>query len=388
MAKQNYYETLGVGHDATAEELKKSYRKLAMKYHPDRNPDNKEAEKKFKELNEAYDVLRDEQKRAAYDRFGHEAFTANAASGGGNHYGFGFGGAAGGGFSDIFEEMFGEFMGGRQTAETSLRGADVRYNLDLTLEETFTGKTAKLRFATAVTCSACKGGGSEGGSGSISCQGCQGRGKTRFQQGFFTIERTCVRCQGMGQVIEKPCRACGASGRTRGEKNLEVRIPSGVEDGTRIRVTKEGEAGARNGPAGDLYVFITIKPHRFFKRQGKDLTCQVPISMTTAALGGTIDVPTIEGVPARVTIPTGTQSGHKFRLKGKGMTVMRSSSRGDLYVETLVETPMNLTKKQKELLQQFAEAGKEEATNPKSSGFFAKAKEFFDELGGTSDKEI
>ncbi|MEI8295875.1 MAG: molecular chaperone DnaJ [Alphaproteobacteria bacterium] len=370
MAKQDYYEVLGVARNATAEEMKKVYRKLAMQYHPDRNPNDKAAEKKFKEVSEAYDVLRDEQKRAAYDRFGHDAFVAGAASGGGGGGYYTHPGTGGGGFSDIFDEMFGEFMSGRQTAETSLRGADIRYNLELTLDEAFTGKAAKLRFATAVSCSSCKGGGSEDGGSSTNCQACQGRGKTRFQQGFFTIERTCARCQGIGQVIEKPCRTCGASGRTRGDKNIEVKIPAGVEDGTRIRVTKEGEAGARNGTPGDLYVFITLRPHSFFKRHGKDLICQVPIPMTIAALGGTVDVQTIEGASTRVTIPAGTQNGHQFRLKGKGMTVMRSSSRGDLYVETLVETPMNLTKKQKELLQQFAEDGKEEAASTKSSGFF------------------
>lgn len=384
MAKKDYYESLGVNRNATAEELKKAYRKLAMQYHPDRNPHNKEAEHNFKEINEAYDILRDDQKRAAYDRFGHTAFSGGSGGPppGSEAGGFGFSS-----FSDIFDEMFSDIMGGHQASEATLRGADVRYNLELSLEEAFAGKTVHLHFTTAITCTSCKGSGGEDASTAVNCPTCHGRGKTRYQQGFFTIERTCGRCHGLGKIIENPCRTCGASGRMRGEKNVEVKIPAGVEDGTRIRVTKEGEAGARGGPPGDLYVFIALKPHRFFQRQGKDLMCQVPIPMTVAALGGNIDVPTLDGSPARVTIPSGAQSGHQFRLKGKGMTMMRSSSRGDMYIEAIVETPVNLTKKQKELLKQFAEVSEEEATNPKSSGFFTKMKEFFDDLSGKTDKE-
>lgn len=384
MAKKDYYELLGVNRNATADELKKAYRKKAMQYHPDRNPNNKEAEHNFKEANEAYDVLRDEQKRAAYDRFGHAAFAGGTGGPppGSEAGGFGFGS-----FSDIFDEMFSDIMGGHQAAEATLRGADVRYNLELALEEAFAGKTVHLRFNTAVPCTSCHGNGSEDGGAATNCPTCHGRGKSRFQQGFFTIERTCTRCQGLGKIIEKPCRTCGANGRIRGEKNVEVKVPAGVEDGTRIRVTKEGEAGARGGPSGDLYVFIMLKPHRFFQRQAKDLMCQVPIPMTIAALGGNIDVPTLDGSPARVTITAGTQSGHQFRLKGKGMSVMRSASRGDMYIEAIVETPVNLTKKQKELLQQFTEAGEDASTNPKSSGFFTKMKDFFEDLSGKSDKE-
>lgn len=381
MTKKDYYELLGVGKSATAEEIKKAYRKLAMQYHPDRNPDNKEAEKKFREVSEAYDVLRDDQKRAAYDRFGHDAFSAGGGAGpgaaGGGFSGFG-------GFGDIFDEVFGDFMGGRHP-EVDLKGADVRYNLDLTLEEALTGKVENLHFTTIVACPSCKGSGGEDGSGTSTCPACHGRGKTRMQQGFFTIERTCMQCQGIGKVIDKPCRKCGATGRCRGEKNLEVRVPGGVEDGTRLRLVREGEAGARNGPPGDLYVFVTIRPHPFFKRQGKDLTCQVPIPMTIAALGGTIDVPTIDGGPARVTIPPGTQSGHQFRLKGKGISTIRSTHRGDLYIEAHVETPVHLTKRQKELLQEFADSAGDKSS-PKSSGFFDKVKVFFGDLGGNSEK--
>lgn len=378
MATKDYYELLGVSRSASAEELKKAYRKLAMQYHPDRNPNNKEAEKKFKEINEAYDVLRDDQKRAAYDRFGHSAFSGAGYQPTGDDSGFG-------GFADIFDEVFGNFMGGRQAAEVNLKGADVRYNLELTLEEALHGKVEKLHFSTIVTCSSCKGSGGEDGSGITTCSACHGRGKTRFQQGFFTIERTCPKCHGMGKITEKPCRHCGATGRCRGEKNLEVRVPGGVEDGTRLRLAKEGEAGIRNGPPGDLYVFVTIRPHPFFKRQGKDLYCQVPIPMTIAALGGTIDVPTIDGVPARVTIPHGTQSGHQFRLKGKGMSTIRSTHRGDLYIEAHVEIPVNLTKRQKEILQEFAELTGEKSS-PKSSSFFDRVKDFLGDLGNSSEK--
>lgn len=385
MAKQDCYELLGVKKGASGDDIKKAYRKLAMKYHPDRNPNDKEAERKFKEITEAYDILKDDQKRAAYDRFGHSAFEQGGMGGGGHDAGFG---GAGSNFSDIFDEMFSDFMGGgRQSAEANLRGSDIRYNMEITLDEAFQGKTARIKFTTAVACTSCKGSGGEDSSGKKTCTSCQGRGKVRFQQGFFTIERTCSQCNGMGQVIEKPCRTCAATGRTRGDKNLEIKIPSGVEDGTRIRVAKEGEAGTRGGTPGDLYVFISIKPHRFFRRDGRDLFCQVPIPMTTAALGGHIDVPTIDGNSARVTIPQGTQSGHQFRLKQKGMTALRVQSRGDLYIEAMIETPVNLTKKQKELLEEFSKISKDNSTSPKASGFFAKVKEFLDDLGGGKEKD-
>lgn len=372
-AKQDYYELLGVSRTSTQEEMKKAYRKLAMKYHPDRNPGDKDAEAKFKEISEAYDVLKDDQKRAAYDRFGHQAFESGM--GGGAHpgaQGFGFD------FSDILEEMFAGMGGARRSAEVSLRGSDIRYNAEITLEEAFNGANPRFKYMTALACDTCHGTGGEGGASSVTCKSCQGRGKVRTQQGFFTIERPCQTCQGIGQVVEKPCKVCQGTGRTRREKNLEVKIPAGVEDGTRIRVAGAGEAGLRGGETGDLYVFVSIKPHRFFQRHGADIHCRIPIAMTTAALGGEIEVPTIDGTRTKLKIPEGTQGGHQFRLRGKGMTVMRrTGSRGDMYVVVLVETPMNLTKRQQELLKEFESDNKQESTSPQSAGFFSKMKDFF-----------
>jgi len=374
MAKQDFYEILGVSKSASADELKTAYRKLAMKHHPDRNPGDKSAEQKFKEINEAYDVLRDDQKRAAYDRFGHAAFDQGGARGPGD---FGFSG----GFADIFDEMFGEFMGGGRRGQAgSSRGSDLRYNLEISLEESFRGKQTTIRVQTLAICDQCKGSGAEGGSRPIACPTCHGRGRIRAQQGFFTIERPCATCQGAGRVIENPCRSCGGQGRTRREKTLSVNIPAGVEDGTRIRLAGEGEAGIRGAPAGDLYIFITIAPHRIFQRDGANIFCRVPIPITTAALGGTIEVPTVDGSRARVTVPPGTQSGHQFRLRGKGMTVLRSPARGDMFIEAVVETPRNLTKRQQELLREFENAGESAATHPESEGFFARVKEFFEDL--------
>lgn len=376
--KQDYYEVLGVPRGATAEEIKKAYRKLAMQYHPDRNPGDKKAEARFKEINEAYDVLKDEQKRAAYDRFGHAAFQ-NGGNGR-THQGFDFGFSAGG-FADIFDEMFGEFMGGRRGAGTGpSRGADLRYNLEISLEEAFRGKTATIRVPTLVVCDSCSGTGADAGSRPITCGTCRGHGKIRAQQGFFTIERTCPSCHGQGQVIERPCKSCGGQGRVRRERTLNVNIPAGVEDGTRIRLAGEGEAGVRGAPPGDLYIFLSIAPHRFFQRDGADIYCRVPIPMTTAALGGTIEVPSIDGGRARITVPAGTQTGHQFRLRGKGMSVLRSNTRGDMFVEAIVETPVNLTKRQQELLREFEKGGNPKDTSPQSTGFFAKVKEFFEDL--------
>jgi molecular chaperone DnaJ len=374
-AKQDYYELLGVGRSATAEEMKKAYRKLAMKYHPDRNPGDKEAEAKFKEISEAYDVLKDDQKRAAYDRFGHQAFEGGGA-GAGPHpgaAGFGFD------FSDIIDEMFAGMAGGRRAAEVNLRGSDIRYNAEITLEEAFHGTNPRVKYMTAVSCDACHGSGGEGGSSPVTCSTCQGRGKIRTQQGFFTIERPCNTCQGIGQTIETPCKTCQGTGRVRREKTLDVKIPAGVEDGTRIRVAAAGEAGMRGGEPGDLYVFVSIRPHRFFQRNGADIHCRVPIAMTTAALGGEIEVPTIEGARSKLKIPSGTQGGHQFRLRGKGMTIFRrSGARGDMYVEVLVETPMNLTKRQQELLREFEAGSKQESTSPQSAGFFSKMRDFWE----------
>jgi molecular chaperone DnaJ len=373
MAKTDYYELLGVERGATADDLKKAYRKMAMKYHPDRNPGDATAEQRFKELSEAYDVLKDDQKRAAYDRFGHAAFEGGP--GAGRAQGFDFAS----GFADIFDEMFGEFMGGRR-GQGAGRGADQRYNLEITLEDAFQGKQAQIRVPTSGVCESCQGAGGERGSKPVACQHCSGHGKVRAQQGFFTIERTCPVCGGAGRVIEKPCRGCGGAGRVRREKTLQVSIPAGVEDGTRIRLAGEGEAGLRGAPPGDLYIFLAIKPHRFFQREGANVFCRVPIPMTKAAMGGTIEVPTLDGARARVTVPPGTQTGHQFRLKSKGMSVLRSPARGDLYIQATVETPQNLTKRQQELLKEFEAAGSGDKTSPESAGFFAKVKELWADL--------
>ncbi len=375
MAKQDFYEILGVSRSADADELKRSYRKLAMECHPDRNAGDKSAEQKFKELNEAYDVLKDDQKRAAYDRFGHAAFE-NGSRGGDA----GFAGGFSGGFADIFEEMFGAMGGGRRTQSGPSRGSDLRYNFEVSLEDAFRGKQTTIRVATFVHCDTCKGSGGEPGSRPATCRTCQGHGRVRAQQGFFTIERTCPTCQGSGQIIEKPCKGCGGQGRVRREKTLSVNIPPGVEDGTRIRLAGEGEVGLHRAAPGDLYIFVSIAAHPIFQRDGANIFCRVPIPVTTAALGGTIEVPTVEGSRSRVTVPPGTQSGHQFRLRGKGMTVLRSPVRGDMYINAIVETPVNLTKRQQELLREFEQAGENRKTSPESEGFFARVKEFFEDL--------
>jgi len=373
MAKQDYYETLGVSREANADQLKKAYRSLAMKYHPDRNPGDAAAEHKFKEVSEAYDVLKDDQKRAAYNRFGHRAFE----NGGGGQRGGGF--EAAGGFADIFEEMFGEFMGGRRGQQARQRGGDLRYNMEISIDDAFNGRQATIRVQTSAACEDCQGSGGEKGSQPITCPACQGHGRVRATQGFFTVERTCQTCGGGGRVIEKPCKTCHGQGRVAKEKNLQVSIPAGVEDGTRIRLAGEGEAGMRGAPAGDLYIFLSVKPHRLFQRDGADIHCRVPIEMTKAVLGGQIEIPTIDGSGAKVGIPAGAQTGQQFRLKGKGMSVLRSPSRGDMYVEVVVETPVHLTKKQKELLEQFAaESEKSGKQSPETTGFFSRVKEFFD----------
>jgi molecular chaperone DnaJ len=362
MAKQDYYETLGVAKGVGAEELKRAYRKLAMQYHPDRNPGDTTAEHKFKEINEAYDVLKDEQRRAAYDRFGHAAFENGGGPRGGRAGGFDFN--FGAGFADIFDEMFGDFMGGRGGGATA-RGADLRYNLEIALEDAFKGKTAQIRVPTSVTCDSCAGTGAAKGSQPTNCTTCRGHGRVRAQQGFFTIERTCPTCHGVGRVIEDPCRACNGAGRVQKEKTLNVNIPAGVEDGTRIRLAGEGEAGIRGAGPGDLYIFLSTRPHRLFQRTGADIFCRVP---------------TIDGGRAKIAVPEGTQSDRRFRLKGKGMSVMRSAARGDMYVEVGVETPVNLTKRQQELLREFEAESHNEKTSPESEGFFARVKEFWDDL--------
>jgi molecular chaperone DnaJ len=371
---QDFYELLGVARGASADAIKKSYRKLAMQYHPDRNPGDKAAEKKFKEINHAYDILKDDQKRAAYDRFGAAAFEGGAGPNGPGAGPFGGGGFD---FSDIFEQMFGGDTGGRGRSTGPARGNDLRYNLEISLEDAFSGSDASIRVPSSVNCDACHGSGAEPGSRPVNCPTCQGRGRVRMQQGFFTIERTCPACHGAGQKIEKPCRACNGAGRVRKDKTLNVKIPPGVEDGTRIRLSGEGEAGGRGGPAGDLYVFLSVRKHKLYERDGADLLCRVPISMVQAALGGSIEVPTLDGKTARVAVPAGTQAGHQFRLRGKGMPVLRTTQKGDLYIETVVETPVNLTARQKELLKEFETAGKSNETSPESEGFFTKVKEMF-----------
>jgi molecular chaperone DnaJ len=375
MSKKDYYETLGVGRNASADELKKAYRKLAMQYHPDRNPGDSAAEQRFKEISEAYEVLKNGERRAAYDRFGHAAFEAGPGARGPGGFDFNFAS----GFADIFDEMFGEVTGGRR-GRTSSRGADLRYNMEISLDEAYTGKTTQIRVPTSVQCEDCGGSGAEKGSSPVTCSSCQGHGRVRAQQGFFTIERTCPSCQGAGRVIERPCGDCHGAGRVQKEKTLQVNIPAGVEDGTRIRLTGEGEAGVRSASAGDLYIFLSIGPHRLFQRDGANIYCQVPIPMTTAALGGSIEVPSIDGGRAKVNVPSGAQSGQRFRLKGKGMSVMRSHARGDMYIEVSVETPVNLTKRQQELLREFETAGKGKKTSPESEGFFTRVKDFWEDL--------
>lgn len=369
MAPRCYYETLGVEKGASPDIIKKAYRKLAKEHHPDQNRENEQAEAQFKEITHAYDILKDDQKRAAYDRFGHAAFENGGQRGNGGGDGFGFAD-----LSDVFNDLFG--MGNRSRANNRTRGADLRFNLEISLNDAYSGKQANIRVPSAVNCEPCKGSGAEAGSQPAVCAGCGGGGRVRAQQGFFTIERTCPSCGGRGQVIKSPCKACQGAGRVQKERTLNFAIPRGVEEGTRIRLAGEGEAGLQGGPAGDLYVFISITPHPIFQRDGNNLFCRVPISMTSAALGGEIEVPAMEGAPARISIPEGTQSGRQFRLRGKGMPPLRGSGFGDLYIETVVETPMNLTKRQKELLREFAEGGSEK-TSPESSSFFARVKDLF-----------
>lgn len=383
MARRDFYDVLGIGRSASADDLKKAYRKLAMQYHPDRNPGNADAEKRFREINEAYDVLKDREKRAAYDQFGHAAFDGATAGGGGFSAG-GFGA----GFADIFDEMFGDFMGARRSggSNSRARGADLRYNLEISLEEAFKGRETRIRVPTSVACETCKGSGAEPGSSPTTCRTCNGHGKVRAQQGFFTIERTCPTCRGAGQTIDKPCRTCGGSGHTRKEKTLQVTIPAGVEDGMRIRLAGEGEAGSMGAPPGDLYIFVAIAPHPLFQRDGANIFCAVPIPMTIAALGGAVEVPTVDGTRAKVSVPPGTQPGHRFRLRSKGMTVLHGKARGDMFIEVLVETPVNLTKEQEQKLREFdtllkkGEKSGGKSTSPQSEGFFAKAKEFWEDL--------
>ncbi len=385
MAKRDFYEVLGVQKGADEKALKTAYRNLAKKLHPDANHGSKETDAKFKELNEAYDILKDPQKKAAYDRFGHQAFEGGGA---GRPGGAGFGPEFNSSMSDIFEDLFGDFMGGarggggRQRGRgggAAQRGSDLRYNLEINLTEAYAGKTAQVRVPSSVSCDTCKGSGAKPGTTPKTCGTCNGAGAVRSQSGFFTVERACPTCQGRGQVIADPCSVCGGQGRVTKERTLSVNIPVGVEDGTRIRLASEGEAGMRGGPAGDLYIFLSVRTHEFFQRDGADLYCKVPISMSTASLGGEIEVPTIDGKKARVNVPEGAQNGKQFRLKGKGMPVLRSSQHGDMYIQVAVETPVNLTRRQRELLAEFEREARN--NSPESEGFFARAKAFWDGFG-------
>jgi len=376
MSKRDYYETLGVQRAASDADIKSAFRKLAMKFHPDRNPGDNDSEHRFKEINEAYEVLKDADKRAAYDRYGHAAFEQGAG-------GPGFGADFASTFADIFDDFFG--MGGRRGGGGGRggreRGADKSFNMEITLEEAYSGKSADVRIPTSVTCETCSGTGAKVGTKPKVCATCGGIGKVRQTQGFFTLERTCPTCQGRGQVIEDPCPACAGSGRVQRERMLAVNIPAGVEDGTRIRYPGEGEAGVRGGPPGDLYIFLSIDAHSFFQRDGADLHCRAPISMVTATLGGEFEVPTIDGGKMTVKIPEGTQYGRRFRLQGKGMPVLRTKRTGDMYVQVTVETPQKLTKRQRELLVEFEKLSSKD-THPESAGFFGRVKEFFSNRAG------
>lgn len=379
MAKRDFYEVLGASKGASSEELKKAYRTKAKELHPDRNSDNPNAEAQFKEVNEAYDVLKDGDKKAAYDRYGHAAFEGGmgGARGGG---GMGGNGDFASAFSDVFEDLFGDFMGGQRGGgggrSRAQRGSDLRYNLRVTLEESFKGVQKTINIPASVSCESCHGTGAEGGAEPVNCPTCSGMGKVRAQQGFFTVERTCPTCNGMGQIVKNPCKSCGGAGRTEKERALSVNIPAGVETGTRIRLAGEGEAGLRGGPTGDLYIFIEVRDHAIFQRDGVHLFCRVPVPMTTAAMGGEVEVPTIDGGSSRVKVPAGSQTGKQMRLRAKGMPALRGGGSGDMLIELAIETPVNLTARQKELLREFEKLSEE--NNPEGSSFFSKVKSFWD----------
>jgi molecular chaperone DnaJ len=380
MAKRDYYEVLGLKRGASSDEIKKAYRAKAKELHPDRNADNPNAEAQFKEVNEAHDILKDDTKKAAYDRYGHAAFEGGMGGGGGGQRGgFSPNGDFASAFSDVFEDLFGDFMGGNRGGggrSRAQRGSDLRYNMRITLEEAFAGAQKTISVPTAVSCEVCSGSGAEGGAEPVSCPTCGGMGKVRAQQGFFTVERTCPTCSGAGQIVKNPCRACGGAGRVEKERQLSVNIPAGVETGTRIRLTGEGEAGMRGGPTGDLYIFIEVREHQIFQRDGVTLYCRVPVSMAKAALGGEVEVPTIEGGRTRVKVPLGSQTGKQMRLRGKGMPALRGGGVGDMLIELAVETPVNLTAKQRELLEEFDRLS--EDNNPEGNSFFSKVKSFWD----------
>ncbi|MEQ3624581.1 MAG: molecular chaperone DnaJ [Celeribacter sp.] len=386
MAKRDFYEVLGVARGADADELKKAYRKKAKELHPDRNADNPNAEAQFKEVNEAYDALKDPERKAAYDRFGHAAFEGGMGGAGRRGGGGGFNqqGDFASSFSDVFDDLFGDFMGGQRGAgggrPRATRGSDLRYNLRISLEDAYNGLQKTINVPTSVGCDECSGTGAEGGAEPTTCPTCSGMGKVRAQQGFFTVERTCPTCGGLGQIIKNPCRKCGGAGRVEKERALSVNIPAGVETGTRIRLAGEGEAGLRGGPSGDLYIFLEVVEHKLFQRDGMNLYCRVPVSMAAASLGGDIEVPSIDGGRARVKVPSGSQSGRQMRLRGKGMPALRGGQHGDMMIELAVETPVNLNSRQKELLREFEKLG--EDNNPQSSSFFSSVKSFWDGMKG------
>ncbi len=377
MSKRDFYDVLGVAKGASGDEIKKAYRQKARALHPDSNRDNPKAEEQFKEVNEAYEILKDDQKKAAYDQFGHAAFEGGMG-GGGRPGGGDFGSA----FSDVFEDLFGDFMGGgRGRQQRARRGADLRYNLGVTLEEAYQGKTATISVPGSVDCSSCSGTGAEGGAQPQNCPTCQGHGKVRAQQGFFTIERTCPTCKGQGQIIKDPCRSCAGAGQVRKERSLSVKVPAGVETGTRIRLAGEGDGGPRGAAPGDLYIFIDVAHHPIFERDGTSLYCRIPVPMTTAALGGEIEAPTLDGGRTRVKVPAGVQSGKQLRLRGKGMPALqRAGIHGELYIELAVETPVNLTKRQRDILEEFEHEGAE--NSPENRDFFGKVKDFWDSMRG------
>ncbi len=374
MAKRDLYEVLGVNRDASADDIRKAYRKLAMKWHPDRNPDNPKAEDHFKEAQAAYDVLSDAQKRAAYDQFGHAGVDPQA--------GMGAAGAAGGftGFGDIFNDIFGDIFGGARGGRSSVyRGADLRYNLEVTLEQAAHGFETRIRIPTMAPCETCQGSGARPGSQPQTCPACRGAGQVRVSQGPFSIAQTCPRCHGAGKIIPNPCAACSGSGRIKQQKTLSVKIPAGVDEGDRVRLSAEGEPGVNGGPAGDLYVQVHVKPHPVFQRDHDDLHCEMPISITTAALGGEIEIPTLDG-SARIRVPAESQTGKTFRLRGKGIKGVRSQVAGDLFCHVVVETPVNLTARQRELLKEFEGISDQDVArhNPRSKSWYEKVKEFFE----------